>query len=122
MLALLPVSIPDCILDFLEDFTETNILEKVKAKSSLEPAFLQQNEILIKQQLEALKSNAGSITQVHAEAIGKEMPGAYLCKIVFENGIKGIGFNVKLKENVISKIVTMTNDYNVEELKKQLAS
>ena len=120
MLALQPVAVPDCVLDFLEDFGDANILQRAGVRTSLEPVYLQQSEAALKTELEKIRKDMGAITGVSAEAIGKELPGAYTCKIVFEKGPRGLGFNVKLKENIISKVVFGAGDFNADELKKAL--
>lgn len=120
MLALQPVSIPDCVLDFLEDFGDANSLQRASVRTSLEPAYLQKDEVQLKTQLEALRKDLGAITNVQSEAIGKEFPGAYMCKIIFEKGTRGVGFSVRLKENMIAKVVFSADDYRPEDLKKAL--
>jgi hypothetical protein len=120
MLALLPVGVPECVLDFMEDLGEASSLQRASVKASLEPPYLQQNETALKQQMEDFRKDMGSVTQVSGEALGKEFPGAYICKVVFEKGSRGLGFMVKIKENQISKVAMTLDDYKPEDLKTQL--
>lgn len=123
MLALLPVAVPECVLDFLEDLGgDLTPLTRPKVRTSIETSYLQQKDADLKKAIEDFRKDFGEITQVSGEALGKEVPGGYLCKVVFEKGSRGIGFTVKLRENQIIKIAFTLDDFKPDELKKQLQS
>src|SRR4051812_6315251 len=98
-LALLPVAIPDCVADFLEDFTQGVPLQTETIRNAFDPEYLLQNGEALRTKLGELRNGAGKVNGVSVEPAGKDIPNAYLIKLVFETaGEKGIGIIVRAKE------------------------
>ncbi len=117
-LALLPVAIPDCVVDFLEDFSQGVPLQTEAVRNAFDPEYLLQNGEALRTKLDELRKNGGKVTGVAVEPAGKEIPNAYMVKLVFETaGEKGLGVIVRAKERTVFRVVFGQAAYSDEELK-----
>lgn len=119
-LALLPVAIPDSILDFLEDFNYASSLQTEMVRNSFDADYLRTHGDALKAELEAFRADMGPITSLKVDQAGRELPGAYFCKIGFEKGEKGLGITTRLKEKTILRVDVLNSAYNEEELKNKM--
>lgn len=119
-IALLPAAVPDSILDFLEDFLYTTPLQTETSRASFDPEYLKAEEAKIQGTLTQLRTEMGALQRLHVDAAGRETPGAYLVKLGFEKGDKGVGVFTRLKERTILKIVFQDGAYDEEGLKNLL--
>lgn len=119
-LSLLPVSIPDTVIDFLEGFTVENFFKSEGVRSAVDAEYLAANESALVEALKDLGNGVESLLEVNVEICTKEIPGAYIIRLDYESTSRGIGVLVKMKEKTIFKIVFQKGEYNVEELKKLL--
>ncbi len=120
-LALLPVAIPDSILDFLEDFGAPVVLQTEGARNAIDAEYLGTHGEALKAQLEELRKDAGRVVRVEVESAPKEIPNAYICKLSFEQkGARGVGLILRAKEKTIFRAVVSHADYSEEEIKNLL--
>lgn len=117
-LALLPVAIPDSVLDFLEDFNYGTAIQSETARSAFDPDYLKQAGDSLKAELEAFRKDMGKVTHIQVDQGGREIPGGFMIKITFEKGVKGIGLITRLKERTILRVVVPTGDYDEAALRE----
>jgi hypothetical protein len=116
-IALLPAAIPDSLLDFLEDFLYVTPLQTETSRASFDPEYLKAEEAKLQETLLQLRKDLGALLKISVEAGGRETPGAYLMRLGFEKGEKGIGAFTRLKERTILKLVFQEGAYDEEGLK-----
>ncbi len=120
-LALLPVAIPDCIVDFLEDFSSGVPLQAESVRNAFDPEYFNQQGEALRAALGEFRKEVGKVVGVAVEAAGKELPNAYLCKLTFQQaGEKGMGLIVRAKERTVFRVVFGPGPYNAEELRALL--
>jgi hypothetical protein len=119
-IALLPATIPDTVLDFLEDFGFTTPLITESGRNAYDPDYLKAEGEILKKELETLKSSMGKLSQIGVEQAGREIPGGFLLKLTFENGVRGVGLLTKLKERTILRVLLQTGDYDEAAVKELL--
>lgn len=117
-LALLPVAISDSVLDFLEDFNYATALQTETVQSSLDPEYWKKSGEPLKAELEAVRAEMGKLSGVGVEQGGREVPGAYLLKLTFEKGVRGIALLTKMKEKTIFRVLVQPGEYNEAALKE----
>lgn len=119
-LALMPVSIPDTILDFLEDFAHSSALQTESVRAAIDPEYLKAAGDTLKVELEKIRQEKGKILQLHIEQWGREIPGAFGVKMECEKGSVGIGILTRLKEKTILKVMLQMDAYNETALRDLL--
>lgn len=119
-IALLPATIPDSILDFLEDFSSAKNFATENSVASLDPEYLKAEGESLKTQIAALKTELGALQGVAVEQAGRDSPGAYLIKLGFEKGEKGMIAFTRLKERTIFRLLFQEGAYSEEGLKQLL--
>lgn len=119
-IALLPATIPDSILDFLEDLPSANNFATESSVASLDPEYLKNEGENLKAQIAALKNDLGSLLSVAVEQAGRDSPGAYFVKLGFEKGEKGLIAFTRLKERTIFRLLFQEGAYSEEGLKQLL--
>ncbi len=119
-LALLPVAIPDAVLDFLEDFNYGTALQTESARLSFDPDYLKTAGDTLKTQLEKLRADNGTLQAFHVEQSGRDIPGGFLIKLTFANGVRGLGLLTKMKERTIMRVLFPQGEYNEDALKDML--
>jgi hypothetical protein len=119
-LALLPVAIPDSVVDFLEDFQNGTALQTDSVRSAFDPDYLKAAGEALKSDLEKLRAEMGKLLQVHVDQFGREIPGAYSLKLTFEKGVRGVGLLTKLKERTIFRVLFQAGEYDEAALRETL--
>jgi hypothetical protein len=120
-LSLLPVTVPEHILDFLDGLDREEVLNQESFSACLNPEYLTANRQRITQSLLQIKAGLGAnIIGVQVEPYGKEAPNLYWCKLTGESGTSGIGFSLKSKAGTIMKVEFQETSFNEEELKTKL--
>ncbi|MCO5143811.1 MAG: hypothetical protein M9962_12040 [Oligoflexia bacterium] len=119
-LALLPASIPDTVIDFLEGFTTDHFLKNEGVRSSIDAEYLTANEGSLDSSLKELVQGSGALQELNVEICTKEIPGAYVVRLGFEQKSKGLGLLIKMKEKTIFQMVFQKEEFNADELKKML--
>jgi hypothetical protein len=117
-LALLPVAISDSILDFLEDFNYATALQTETAQSSLDPEYWKKGGEALRTELEALRGEMGKLQTIAIEQGGREIPGAFLAKLGFEKGVRGVALLTKMKEKTIFRVLVQSGEYNEAALRE----
>lgn len=117
-IALLPVSIPDSVLDFLEDFNHPKALQTETARSAVDPEYLLAKGEGLRKELEALREEMGLLRALHVDQGGREVPGAFMLRLVFEKGERGIGLLTKMKERTIFRVLIQPGAYSDAALKE----
>lgn len=116
-IALLPAAIPDSILDFLEDFSQPGPLQAENIVNAFDPEYFKKQGETLRADLTKLRGEMGELKELNVEQGGREMPGAYLLKLTFEKGMRGVGLLTKLKERTILRVLFQSGDYAEAELK-----
>lgn len=119
-IALLPASIPDSVLDFLEDFGHSTPLSTEVGRSAYDPEYLKTSADPLTAELAKIRADMGKLQQVHVEQAGRDIPGGFLLKLTFEKGVRGVGLLTRLKERTILKVLMPAGDYNEAALKEVL--
>jgi hypothetical protein len=119
-LALMPVAVPDTLLDFLEDFNYGTALQTESARSSLDPEYLKLAGDALKADLEKLRTDLGKLQDLSVEQGGRDIPGGFLVNLKFEKGSKGLGLLTRLKERTIFRVFFTTGEYDEAALKELL--
>lgn len=119
-IALLPASVPDTVLDFLEDFQFATANSTETARSAYDPEYLKNYGEALGKELETLKSEMGKLTQLYVEPGGREISGAFLLKLTFEKGVRGVGVFTRAKERTILRVLVQPGEYNEQGLKDLL--
>jgi hypothetical protein len=116
--------IPDCVLDFLEDFNSLAPLAEEKAKKSLKKDFFdKQKEIIIKNLVKMRE--LGALDAVEGKPLPRQYPGAFMVKLTFERGVRGLGFVVTQGTALtgqINSIVFQEDGFSEDYLKERLTS
>lgn len=118
-LALMPVAVPDSVVDFLEDFNYSTALQTESGRSAFDPDYLKSNGDAIKAEMEKHRADLGKLVTVNVEQAGREIPGGFLVKAGFEKGVKGLGLLTRLKERTILRVI-FQGDYNEVALRELL--
>lgn len=122
-LALLPASIPDCVLDFLEDFKNDIPFAEPSTIESIKPSYWDKNKVSLKESVQNLRK-LGKIESVDGEILARQYPGACICRLQFSNGEdRGIGFIVSQgtgKTGTISIVHFHDGAHDHEAIKEQL--
>lgn len=116
-IALLPAAIPDAILDFLEDFAFGTPLQAENSRNALDPEYLKTHGETLRSELEKLRQEAGKLLVLHVDQGGREIPGAFLLKLTFEKGVRGVGVLTKIKERTILRVLVQPGEYSDADLK-----
>ena len=119
-IALLPAAIPDTVLDFLEDFNIATALSTETARNAYDPDFLKTQGEALKTELEKLRTEMGKLQLIGVEQAGREIPGAFLIKLSFEKGVRGVGLLTKLKERTILRVLVLEGEFSEPALKDLL--
>ena len=119
-ISLLPVAIPDSVVDFLEDFNYATALQTENGRSAFDPEYLKNAEDNLKSNLENLRTEMGKLLEVHVDPTGRDVPGGFLLKLTFEKGPKGIGLLTRLKERTIIRLMIAPGPYDEAHLKELL--
>jgi hypothetical protein len=117
-LALLPVAISDSVLDFIEDFNYGTALQTETVQSSLDPEYWKKSGEALKAELEAMRNEMGKLVAIAVDQGGREIPGAYLLKLTFEKGLRGMALLTKMKEKTIFRVLIQAGEYNDITLKE----
>ena len=120
-LALMPVAVPDSILDFLEDFNYGSALQTESGRSSLDAEYLKHAEESLRAELEKLRAEQGKLQEVQVDAAGRDIPGGFLVKLSFERGApRGMGLLTRLKERTIFRVLFSAGAYDEPSLRELL--
>lgn len=119
-LALLPVAIPDSVVDFVEDFNYATALQTESVRASFDPEYLKVAADQLKADLEKMRTELGKLKTVAVDQAGREIPGGFLLKLDFEKGSRGLGLLTRLKERTILKVIFTEGEYNEATLKEGL--
>lgn len=119
-LALMPVAVPDSVLDFLEDFNYGSALQTEGVRSSLDPEYLKAAGDSLKAELEKLRQDLGRLVDVKVDQGGRDIPGGFLVRLGFEKGVRGMGLLTRLKERTIFRVLFTPGDYDEAALKELL--
>ena len=111
-LALLPLVIPDGIVDFLEGLLVPNILDKESVNESLEIDYMKSHGTQLRQSLDAMRDGVGAFVKLQVEPMGRKFPGFYWCRLQFEKAERGLGFLVKPGSTKISKLVVQESEFS----------
>ena len=123
-LALLPALIPDCVLDFLEDFNSLDPLASDKTKQSLKSEYFDKQKEIITKHLVQMRE-LGSLDAVEGKPLPRQYPGAFMVKLTFERGVRGAGFVVTQGTALtgqINTIVFQDDGYSEDYLKERLTA
>lgn len=119
-IALLPATIPDSILDFMQDFNFSAVLQNESSTNSFDPEYFKGQGDKVRAELEALRQEMGALKKIQIEACGRDIPGGFIAKLTMEKGIRGLGILTKLKERTIFKLWIQPGEYNEEKIKETL--
>jgi hypothetical protein len=119
-LALMPVAIPDSVIDFLEDFNYGTAIQTDSSRAAFDPEYLKVAGDQLKTDLEKLRTDLGRLRQVQVEQAGRDIPGGFLLRLDFEKGSRGMGLLTRLKERTILKVIFVEGEYNEAALKDQV--
>lgn len=119
-LALMPVAVPDTVLDFLEDFNYGTALQTEGVRSSLDPDYLKTTGDSLKAELEKLRTDLGRLLEVGVEPGGRDIPGGFLVQLKFDKGTKGLGLLTRLKERTIFRAFFTPGEYDEAALREFL--
>lgn len=121
-IALLPATVPEFILDFLDGLESEDPLARESVGASMSNECLVQNREKIQEGFKKIRSDlGGKFLGIQVESYGSEVPNGYWCKITGETLTRGIGFLMKSRTGNIIKIEILDSDFNEDELKKRLA-
>lgn len=124
-IALLPASIPDCVLDLLEDFAQPEVLAaKSKGVAAFKPDYYEKNRTQLENSLRAFRE-LGAVTQVEAGPLQRQYPGAFIVKLIFERGVRGLGFVVlqgTARTGVIAALVVQDDGFSEDFLKEKVVA
>lgn len=118
-LALLPATIPDSILDFLQDFQFSTVLQDESVIASFDPEYFRGAADKLRVEIDELRKS-GKLMKLQVEACGRDIPGAFIAKLQFESGDRGLGIITKLKERTILKVIVQNAEYSEEKIKEIL--
>lgn len=119
-LALMPVAIPDSVVDLLEDFNYSTALQTDSSRLAFDPDYLKISGDSLKLELEKLRTELGALKQVQVDQAGREVPGGFLVRLVFEKGTRGLGLLTRLKERTILKVVFVDGEYDEAKVREQI--
>jgi hypothetical protein len=119
-LALMPVAIPDSVIDFLEDFNYATAIQTDSSRAAFDPEYLKVAGDQLKADLEKLRTDLGKLRLVQVEQAGREIPGGFLLRLDFEKGSRGMGLLTRLKERTILKVIFVEGEYSEAALKEQV--
>lgn len=124
-LALLPATIPDCILDFLQDFNHAEpLVAAPEAIASLKSEYLAKNRDALITALKAMR-DLGELQEIEALPLPKQFPGGFVTKLVFSRGVRGLGFIVlqgTARTGQIAVIVVEDDGFSADFLREKLAT
>ena len=116
-LALLPVSIPDAVLDFLEELQLANSLQTEIVREGFDPKYLEDEGEKIRFELDILKKELGKPLRLNVELGTNDEGGIYYARVDFQNGIMGVGFATRIKERTIQKVYFKKGEISEAEVK-----
>jgi hypothetical protein len=119
-LALMPVAVPDSVVDFLEDFNYATAIQTDNSRAAFDPEYLKVAGDQVKAELEKMRAELGKLKKVQVEQAGREIPGGFLVRLDFEKGSRGLGLLTRLKERTILKVIFVEGEYNETALKDQV--
>jgi len=119
-LALMPVAIPDSIVDFLEDFNYATAIQTESSRMAFDQEYLKANEDSLKKNQEQLRSELGKLLDVRVDVAGREIPGGFFLKLSFERGSRGLGVIIRQKERNILKLVFVPGEYDENAVKEAI--
>jgi hypothetical protein len=119
-IALLPAAIPDTILDFLEDFSAAAPLQTESVRAAFDPEYLKNKGDPLRAELEQFRQEMGPLRQLQVDQSARDIPGAFLLKLTFDKGTRGIGLLTKLKERTILRVLILPGEYSEPDLKNLL--
>jgi hypothetical protein len=119
-IALLPATIPDTVLDFLEDFQLAAVNSTESSRSAYDPDYLKNFGNTFVKDLEGLRTEMGKLQQIHVESCGREIQGAFILKLGFDKGERGVGLITRVKERTIIRVLVQAGPYNEASLKEVL--
>lgn len=119
-IALLPASIPDSVLDFLEDFGQDAPLEAEAVRNAFDPEYLKAHGEGLRTEVGKVRGEMGKLVQVHVDQAGRDIPGGFLLKLTFEKGERGMGLLTKLKERTILRLLLQPGEYSEPALRELL--
>jgi hypothetical protein len=119
-IALLPASVPDTVLDFLEDFQFPTALSTEAARNAFDADFFKDHADALKQDLEKLRAEGGKLVQVGVDQAGRDVPGGFLVRLAFERGLRGVGLLTRMKERTILRVLVLPGGYDETALKELL--
>ena len=124
-LALLPSSVPDCLLDFFEDFQNVNALkEDERAINSLNKTYLERKGEDLRQQLNNMRQY-GKLISVESSSLPRNYPGGFVCRLEFERAVRGLGFIVSQgtgSSGSIRIVHVGDGEYSADDLKEKLTA
>ena len=121
---LLPASIPDCVLDFLEDFNSADPLSLPKTIKAVKEDYLIKNSAGLRKHFVQMRE-LGELTEVEGKTLPRQYPGGFSIKLTFERGVRGLGFIVAqgtAYTGVISVIVVQDDGFSEDFLKERLSA
>jgi hypothetical protein len=119
-IALMPVAVPDAVLDFLEDFNYGTSLQTEGVRNAFDPDYLKVAGDGLKAELEQLRADLGKLQEVQVDTAGREIPGGFSAKLTFEKGTRGMGLLTKLKERTIFRVLFTPSEFDENALKELL--
>ena len=119
-IALLPAAIPDSVLDFLEDFSYPTPLSTETSRNAYDPEYLKTAGEPLISELAKLRQEMGALRQLQVDQAGRDIPGAFLLRLTFEKGVRGVGLLTKLKEKTILRVLFPAGDYDDAALRELL--
>lgn len=123
-LSLLPASIPDCVLDFLEDFNNADPLTTPKTQKAVKREYLEKNHASLRKHFLQMRE-LGELTEVEGRGLPRQYPGGFMIKLTFERGVRGLGFIVAqgtAYTGLIGVIVVQDDGFSEDYLKERLAT
>lgn len=110
-LALMPDAIPDCIVDFLEDFQQTDSsLVKEAVLHSLTKDLASTALVQLKPLLDTQRAGIGRLMNVKVMPV-EGAPRKFLCHLQFPGSTRGLGFVLHPSEDKISFVSVWSQEY-----------
>jgi hypothetical protein len=119
-LALMPVAVPDSVIDLLEDFNYATAIQTDTSRAAFDPEYLKVAGDQVKADLEKMRADLGKLRKVQVDQAGRDIPGGFLVRLDFEKGSRGLGFLTRLKERTILKVIFVDGEYDEAALKEQV--
>lgn len=121
-LALLPDHVPDCIVDFLEDFVNTeSSLTKPETLALLDAGLAASAGTSLKPELDAQRAGMGKVTQLQISPVNGA-PRKFIAKINFSAVSRGLGFVLHPQDEKIIHILVWNKDYSEADIATAIQS